>query len=43
MSANKKIKDPKKIYRNTSINIPSKGKVPAGGYTGPIPYRPKKK
>jgi len=43
MAANKKIKDPKKIYRNTSINIPSKGKVPAGGYTGPIPYRPKKK
>ena len=43
MSANKKIKDPKKIYRNTSINIPSKGKVPAGGYTGPVPYRPKKK
>jgi LysM repeat protein len=43
MSANKNIKDPKKIYRNTSIKIPSKGKLPTGGYTGPVPYRPKKK
>lgn len=43
MAANKKIKDPRKIYRNTPINIPSKGKVPAGGYAGPVPYRPKKK
>lgn len=43
MAANKKIKDPRKIYRNTAINIPSKGKVPAGGYAGPVPYRPKKK
>jgi len=43
LAENKKIKDPKKIYRNTSINIPSKGKVPTGGYAGPVPYRPKKK
>jgi len=43
MAANKNIKDPKKIYRNTSVKIPSKGKLPAGGYTGPVPYRPKKK
>ena len=43
MAENKKIKDPRKIYRNTSIKIPSKGKVPAGGYAGPVPYRPKKK
>jgi LysM repeat protein len=43
MAENKKIKDPRKIYRNTSINIPSKGKVPTGGYAGPVPYRPKKK
>ena len=43
MAANKKIKDPKKIYRNTAISIPSKGKVPTGGYAGPVPYRPKKK
>jgi LysM repeat protein len=43
MAANKKIKDPRKIYRNTSVNIPSKGKVPTGGYAGPVPYRPKKK
>jgi LysM repeat protein len=43
MAANKSIKDPRKIYRNTSVKIPSKGKVPTGGYTGPVPYRPKKK
>ncbi|NBP58768.1 LysM domain-containing protein, partial [bacterium] len=43
MAENKKIKDPRKIYRNTTIKIPSKGKVPTGGYTGPVPYRPKKK
>jgi len=43
MAANKKIKDPRKIYRNTPVNIPSKGKVPTGGYAGPVPYRPKKK
>ena len=43
LAANKKIKDPRKIYRNTAINIPSKGKVPTGGYAGPVPYRPKKK
>ena len=43
MAANKKIKDPRKIYRNTAVNIPSKGKVPTGGYAGPVPYRPKKK
>lgn len=43
LAANKKIKDPRKIYRNTSINIPSTGKMPTGGYTGPVPYRPKKK
>ena len=43
MAENKKIKDPRKIYRNTSIKIPSKGKVPTGGYAGSVPYRPKKK
>ena len=43
MAANKSIKDPRKIYRNTSVKIPSKGKLPTGGYTGPVPYRPKKK
>lgn len=43
LAENKKIKDPRKIYRNTSIKIPSKGKVPTGGYAGPVPYRPKKK
>jgi LysM repeat protein len=43
LAANKKIKDPRKIYRNTSINIPSTGKMPTGGYTGPVPYRSKKK
>jgi LysM repeat protein len=43
MAANKKIKDPRKIYRNTAVNIPSKGKMPTGGYAGPVPYRPKKK
>ena len=42
-AANTNIKDPKKIYRNTTIKIPAKGKVPTGGYTGPVPYRPKKK
>ena len=38
-AANPKIKDPKKIFRNTQINIP-KGKSAAGSYTGPVPYRP---
>jgi LysM repeat protein len=38
-SANPQIKDPRKIFRNTAITIP-KGKTAAGGYTGPVPYRP---
>lgn len=43
-AANPQIKDPKKIFRNTGVNIPKGKKVPAGGYTGPVPYRaPKKK
>lgn len=40
MALNKKIKDPRKIYRNTNIKIPSPGKVPEPMYTGPVPYRP---
>lgn len=40
MALNKKIKDPRKIYRNTNIKIPSAGKVPDPMYTGPVPYRP---
>jgi LysM repeat protein len=40
MALNKKIKDPRKIYRNTNIKIPSPGKVPDPMYTGPVPYRP---
>ena len=38
-SANPQIKDPRKIFRNTGVTIP-KGKTAAGGYTGPVPYRP---
>lgn len=38
-TANPKITDPKKIFRNTSVNIP-KGKTASGSYTGPVPYRP---
>jgi LysM repeat protein len=40
MALNKKIKDPRKIYRNTNVKIPSPGKVPDPMYTGPVPYRP---
>lgn len=40
MALNKKIKDPRKIYRNTNIKIPAPGKVPDPMYTGPVPYRP---
>lgn len=40
MAANKKIKDPRKIYRNTTIKIPTKGKTPTPMYTGPVPYVP---
>ena len=38
-SANPQIKDTRKIFRNTGVTIP-KGKTAAGGYTGPVPYRP---
>ena len=40
MEVNKKIKDPRKIYRNTTVRIPSKGKTPTPMYTGPVPYVP---
>jgi LysM repeat protein len=40
MALNKKIKDPRKIYRNTNVKIPAPGKVPNPMYTGPVPYRP---
>lgn len=40
MEVNKKIKDPRKIYRNTTIKIPAKGKTPTPMYTGPVPYVP---
>lgn len=40
MALNKKIKDPRKIYRNTNVKIPASGKVPDPMYTGPVPYRP---
>jgi len=40
MEANKKIKDPRKIYRNTTVKIPAKGKMPTPMYTGPVPYVP---
>jgi LysM repeat protein len=41
--ANPKAFAQKYIYRNTKVNIPTGGKVPSGGYTGPVPYKPKKK
>lgn len=40
MAVNKKIKDPRKIYRNTTVKIPTKGKTPTPMYTGPVPYVP---
>ena len=40
MAENKKIKDPRKIYRNTTVKIPAKGKTPTPMYTGPVPYVP---
>lgn len=40
MAVNKKIKDPRKIYRNTTVKIPAKGKTPTPMYTGPVPYVP---
>jgi LysM repeat protein len=40
MAENKKIKDPRKIYRNTTVKIPAKGKMPTPMYTGPVPYVP---
>ena len=33
----------KGIFRNTGVNIPKSGKVPTGGYSGPIPYKAGKK
>ena len=38
-AANPQIKDPRKIFRNTGVTIPKGGKMPSGGYTGPVPYR----
>lgn len=38
-AANPQIKDPRKIFRNTGITIPKGGKMPSGGYTGPVPYK----
>jgi len=35
--------DGKGIFRNTGVNIPKKGKMPTGGYTGPVPYKAPKK
>lgn len=40
MEINKHIKDPRKIYRNTTVKIPTKGKTPSPMYTGPVPYVP---
>lgn len=39
-AANPKAFSQKYIYRNTAVNIPTKGKVPNPMYTGPVPYRP---
>lgn len=42
-AANPQLKD-KGIFRNTGVNIPKKGKMPSGGYTGSVPYKaPKSK
>ena len=38
-AANPQITDPRKIFRNTGVNIPKGGKKPEPGYTGPVPYR----
>lgn len=40
MAANKKIKDPRKIYRNTTVRIPNNKPAPKPMYTGPVPYVP---
>lgn len=37
--ANPQITDPRKIFRNTGVNIPKGGTKPEPGYTGPVPYR----
>ena len=34
---------PRSIFRNTAVKIPKGGSKPSGGYTGPVPYVPKKK
>ena len=39
-AANPKIKDPRKIFRNTPVTIPKGGTKPSPQYTGPVPYRP---
>ena len=39
-AANPQIADPRKIFRNTGVNIPKGGTKPEPGYTGPIPYKP---
>lgn len=39
-AVNPKAFSQKYIYRNTSVKIPAKGKVPNPMYTGPVPYRP---
>jgi len=38
-AANPQIADPRKIFRNTGVNIPKGGKKPEPGYTGPVPYK----
>jgi len=40
LAANKKIKDPRKIYRNTTVKIPNNKPAPNPMYTGPVPYVP---
>jgi len=40
LAANKKIKDPRKIYRNTTVKIPNNKPAPKPMYTGPVPYVP---
>ena len=35
--------DGKGIFRNTGVIIPKNGKMPTGGYTGPVPYKAPKK